>query len=85
MAQSDRLESLTSLARMIALRLDDVQQRMAKHGEVVSPEIRARHFDQMADRSEGMRGGPTTTAELALLATRLVPDAVALLNQRSAA
>jgi hypothetical protein len=84
-SEASRLASLKGLAHTIAWRLLDVEARLIKRGEPVTPELLARHFMQMAQRSDGMKEGPATTREIALLASEMVPAAIESLNRKVAA
>jgi hypothetical protein len=83
-SRSQRAGSLNGLAMVIARRLQAMREIAAEKNEQPRAEELAWQFKIMCERAT-LSGNPLSTAEMALLATELVPQATARLREPIAA
>jgi hypothetical protein len=76
--RTQRTTSLNGLAMVIARRLQAIQDIAAEKNEQPKSGELARQFQIMCERFT-LHGGPISTAEMALLASELIPVAIARL------
>jgi hypothetical protein len=83
-SRTQRAGSLQGLAHVIARRLQALRDIASEKNEQARPEELAHQFRVMCERAT-LSGNPLSTAEMALLATELVPQATARLREPIAA
>jgi hypothetical protein len=79
MSEEQRATSLNGLAKVIARRLQAIRDIAAEKGEEPPAGEIARQFQTMCERAT-LYSGPISTAEMQLLATKLVPEPTAWLQ-----
>jgi hypothetical protein len=79
MSEEQRSMSLNGLAKVIARRLQAIRDIAAEKGEQPPAGEISRQFQTMCEWAT-LYGGPISTAEVQLLATKLVPEATAWLQ-----
>jgi chorismate mutase len=83
-SKDQRAGSLQGLAHMIARRLQAMRDIASEKNEQPRAEDLAHQFRVMCERAT-LSGAPITTAEMALLASELIPEAASRLREPIAA
>jgi hypothetical protein len=72
-----RSKGLIARAHAIAIRLHQISEPYLNRDEAVPIDLLVAAFEQEIDNTDQLRGGPLTSLEIPLLATTLVPNALA--------
>jgi hypothetical protein len=77
-----RRNSLTGVAHLIAMKLHLISKRFIERGEETPRDLLAHEFGTICAEYADIHGGPLTTEETRLLASKWVPRAIDRMTKR---